>query len=61
MDQQAEEMEQKLGQDLDRAEMFQAVAPTQPGQGTDDKEKVQGQRDPLPEQEKTEKAAQNAK
>ena len=61
MDQQAEEMEVKLEQDLQRAEEFQAAAPTQPGQGADDKEKVQGQRDPLSEQEKTEKAAQNAK
>jgi hypothetical protein len=58
MDQQAEEMEKKLEQDLDRAEKFQEAAPSEPGQGT---EKVQGQRDPLSEQEKTEKAAQNAK
>ena len=47
MEQQAEEMEKKLEQDLDRAEKFQAAAPSEPGQGADDKEKVQGQRDPL--------------
>lgn len=40
---QEEEAEQKLGQDLHRAEEFQKTAPTQPGQGSGDNEPSSGQ------------------
>ena len=53
--------EAKLEADLDRAEQFQAIAPNEPGQGTADEKKPDGQRKPVSEQEKTTKAAQNAK
>lgn len=48
--------EQKLGQDLQRAEAFQKVAPTQPGQGTAD----QAPKKEKTEQEKTAQAAKVA-
>lgn len=40
---QEEEAEQKLGQDLHRAEEFQKTAPTQPGQGSGDNKASSGQ------------------
>lgn len=55
LDQQMEESEIKLETDLKRAEEFQAVAPTQPGQGTADEPKQE-----KTEQEKTEQAAKVA-
>ncbi len=61
MDQQAEEADKKLEQDLARAEEFQAVAPSQPGQETADEKPKQGERTPPSEIEKAQKAAQNAK
>ena len=50
--------EQKLEQDLHRAEEFQKVAPSEPGQGSDEEPKG---RDPKTEQEKTAQAAKVAK
>lgn len=55
------EAEAKLEVDLDRAEKFQEVAPTEPGQGTAGAKPAQGERKSPSEQEKTTKAAQNAK
>ena len=52
--------EMKLEQDLQRAEQFQAVAPSQPGQGTE-KPPAEGEKRPKTEQEKTEQAAKVAK
>lgn len=61
MDQQQEEADMKLENDLVRAEEFQAVAPSQPGQGTAGEKPKQGERTPPSESEKAQKAAQNAK
>ena len=58
MDQQHEEAEAKLEDDLHRAEEFQAVAPNEPGQGTEGEKKEEK---PMPEPEKEKKAAKNAK
>lgn len=52
--------EMKLEQDLHRAEEFQAVAPNEPGQGTD-KPQGEGEKRPKTEQEKTAQAAKVAK
>jgi hypothetical protein len=52
--------EMKLEQDLQRAEQFQAVAPSEPGQGTE-KPPAEGEKRPKTEQEKTEQAAKVAK
>ena len=56
----AELAEEKLGQDLDRAEKFQEIAPSEPGQGASDTDKPAIKKGKS-EQEKTEKAAQAAK
>lgn len=53
--------EMKLEQDLARAEEFQKVAPTQPGQGATEGKPGQGERTPPSGAEKAQKAAQNAK
>ena len=52
-----DEAEQKLGEDLKRAEEFQKRAPEQPGQGTADEKEKQAAK----EQDATKKAAENAK
>ena len=59
-DQMMADGEMKLEQDLQRAEQFQAVAPNEPGQGTD-KPPAEGEKRPKTEQEKTEQAAKVAK
>jgi hypothetical protein len=59
-DLQAQEAEQKLGQDLKRAEEFQKTAPTQPGQSGDNKPSS-GQSSAKKEQSNVEKAAEQAK
>jgi hypothetical protein len=59
-DQMMADGEMKLEQDLQRAEQFQAVAPSEPGQGTD-KPPSEGEKRPKTEQEKTEQAAKVAK
>ena len=56
----AELAEEKLGQDLDRAEQFQAVAPSEQGQASPETEEP-AKRKGKSEQEKVEKAAQAAK
>ena len=58
-----EEAEQKLGEDLKRAEEFQKRAPEQPGQGTADekKEEPDKEKKAAKEQDATKKAAENAK
>ena len=57
-----DEAEQKLGEDLKRAEEFQKRAPEQPGQGTaDEKEKSEKEQEARKEQANTKKAAEQAK
>jgi hypothetical protein len=57
----AELAEEKLGQDLHRAEEFQAVAPSEPGQGTEEKPKEEKPKKEKSEQDKTAQAAKVAK
>jgi hypothetical protein len=59
LDKQLEEGEMKLEQDLERAEQFQAVAPTEPGQGAPSSGQS-SEKKGKSEQEKTEQAAKVA-
>jgi hypothetical protein len=60
MDKAMEEAEVKLEQDLVRAEEFQAVAPTQPGQGSAPATGQSSEKKPKTEQEKTAQAGKVA-
>jgi len=57
----AELAEEKLGQDLHRAEEFQAVAPSEPGQGSEERPKEEKPKKEKSEQDKTAQAAKVAK